>query len=599
MTGTASIPTDRTAQRTRARPAILLVLAIVGAMHLPTLFNPFIADDYAYLGLVHDIGWPDVPRLLTSATLDETASGVWWTPSGVLPFYRPIAILSFAVEYRLWGLNPLGFHLTNLVLHLACVYLVWLIAVRNSHDRCAALAAAVIFGVHPAHSEAVLWISGRFDVLVAAAMLLAAYAFLRWQDSDRRPIGWVFLTGACFIVGLGSKETALVLPAVLLALELLRWRGPAAPRQTTRLVGAFSLLGLLAVAYLALRFTILGGLGNLPPPYGVDLSSPHAAGEILRHLAQYLLDFVLLIHVEAFYMDAFWADHWPLLLLLVALAGWIFVWAWRRAGQTRIFRVGTAWAALFTTPALLAMPGERNIYLACAGIACAGGAVYSAAWQRSAAAEKTRRRVRRITVSLLVLVSAIAVVDQGIMWGLARLSQDVYDDLHAALPNPPPGSRIYVINQNPLNSGGFIQGVQLAYNRDDVHGLALTISPQFQGTTDDRVYRTGPAAIRIERRGGRLFTSFLEKFALFSFPVSSMPASAARLDLTLLDPPAALHDVHAIELALPHDLDDPRIHLFVWENSRLKSPLDLIRPERWPTLLPCPIHELPVDVAGN
>jgi len=306
MASTISIPIETTREHRVTSNAIVWVLAVVGVLHAPTLFNPFIADDYAYLGVVHEIGWPDVPRLLMSATLDQDASGVWWTPAGVLPFYRPIAVLSFAAEYRLWGLNSLGFHLTNTLLHVLCVYLVWRVAMCVSGDSRAAVAAAVIFGVHPAHSEAVLWISGRFDVLVGASMLLAAFAFLRWQNRSLAVAArffWAMVTIACYVVGLGSKETALVLPAVLLVLEFLRWRGNEAPYQWGRLVGGFACLGVLAVGYLALRFSILGGLGNLPPPYGVDLSSPAAIGEIAQHFAQYLLDFVLFIHVEAFYME--------------------------------------------------------------------------------------------------------------------------------------------------------------------------------------------------------------------------------------------------------------------------------------------------------
>ncbi len=594
MTDLEAAPKTR---RHKGTEGVVWILGFVAILHVPSLFNPFVADDYVYLGTAHDLTWSELPGLFTSPTMDTDASSVWWTPDGVLPFYRPMAIVTFALEYRVWGMNPLGYHLTNLALHLLCVLMVSRLAQRVTVERIVSLAAALIFGIHPVHSEAVLWISGRFDVLVSAAVLAGALSYLRWTDSGRSKWPWAVVVIGLYVVSLGSKETGLILPAVLVAVECLRWRGRDAGYDFRSLAVLGSVLGAVAVGYIALRFSIFGGMGELPPPYGVDLSAPTAVFVILRTVAQYILDWVLFLQVEAFYLDGFWAEHIPLLLGCVGVAGLVILWAWRLAGRTLAFRVGVVWAAIFMAPSLMAMPGERNIYLSSAGIALACGAVFGAVWDRARNDASRRRHTRRFAVALASFCAAYAVFDQVVMWGVADVSQTVYDDLMAALPDPPPNARIYVVNQCPLDAGGFIQGVRLHYGRDDILAFALTLAPQFQGTTTDSVYRTGPSTLRIAREGGLFFESFLEKFALFSKPASTMPSSAQRLGLTLESPPKTFDEITEIELTFPGELDDGNTFVFTWDNSRLRSLTDLFERSRWPRLVRCDILDTPVVAA--
>src|SRR5262245_14392857 len=107
---------------------VLLLAAFV--MHLPALMHPFFIDDYVYVEKAAHINWNRLLDFFKSSTLDQSASGVWWTPSGQLPFYRPVAEVTFAVDYLVWGSRPLGFHLTNLFLHVLCTFLAWKLALR-------------------------------------------------------------------------------------------------------------------------------------------------------------------------------------------------------------------------------------------------------------------------------------------------------------------------------------------------------------------------------------------------------------------------------------------------------------------------------------
>ena len=77
-----------------------------------------------------------------------------------------------------------------------------------------------------------------------------------------------------------------------------------------------------------------------------------------------------------------------------------------------------------------------------------------------------------------------------------------------------------MVNQCPLNAVGFTQGVKLRYGRDDVVACALAVAPQLEGFSTDRVYRTGRRSLKIVRQNGVFFDSFIERFLMFSEPVT-------------------------------------------------------------------------------
>ncbi len=572
-----------------------LMLLLVGGLHLPSLFNPFFIDDYVYIDTVHDLGWSGLGDIFTTSTMGAEASSVWWTPSGALPFYRPLGELTFAVDYRLWELNPFGYHLTNLLLHLLCAFLTWRLVRRFCDVPGVAFAAATLFAIHPVHTEAVLWISGRFDLLVCAATIASVLAYLNWQRGGAKGWRWGAASVACYLMGLGCKETALVLPIVIVVGECLRWRGPSrvhldapgkvhqdAPYMGRLMVAALA-FGALSVVYLAARFAMFGGLGTLPPPYGLDTSSaPAAVKAMLWNLSQYLFDFTLFIQVDAIYLSDFWARHPAIPAILITFSVVIIAICARLAFSTTAFRVGAAWTAVFTAPCLLAMPGERNVYLASVGVAMiaasALGALSGTPGTQAGRLCHTVHWVRWVTKAVLTTCVLLVAVEQATMWVVASTGEKVFRDLLALLPEPPPEARIYVVNQCPLNAVGFEQGLNLRYGREDIRACALSLAPALEGLTRDIAYRTGVNTLRLQRENGHFFQSFVERFHLFSRDsASDLEAAARRLQFQLLDPPATIDGLTALELTLPLSLDDPRLHLFVWNNREVESRADYPR----------------------
>ncbi len=153
--------------------------------------------------------------------------------------YVPLTWVSFGLDYLVWGMDPFGYHLTNLALHAANAVLFFLIAVRllalsspalavdRLGLRVAALAAALLFSVHPLRVESVAWATERRDVLCGFFYLLAALSYLRAANyllvKDARARSrrvWYAATIAAGAAAMLSKSMAVSLPAILLLLDL-------------------------------------------------------------------------------------------------------------------------------------------------------------------------------------------------------------------------------------------------------------------------------------------------------------------------------------------------------------------------------------------
>lgn len=191
------------------------IVAFVAAIHLRGLNGQFVEwDDSAHITQNPAI------RSLTPASL--------WTmfsqPAAKL--YCPFTWLSFAIDYQIWGHAPIGYHLTNLLLHLANTALVLLFVRRLLDGRFvraipAALLTAIIFGVHPLRVESVAWATERKDLLFAFFYLLALLQYLNWVTRAKRSA--YFACFALFICSALSKSTAVTFPLVLLLLDVF-WK---------------------------------------------------------------------------------------------------------------------------------------------------------------------------------------------------------------------------------------------------------------------------------------------------------------------------------------------------------------------------------------
>jgi hypothetical protein len=164
--------------------------------------------------------WDDAAYMITTPLPTAWAElrRIWFSHD-VPSQYFPLTFTTFYVERELWGLNPLGYHLVNILLHAANALLVWQV-LRRLRVPGAWLAAAV-FALHPAQVESVAWIAERKNVLMGFFFLLTLLAWTKFMDeSCRRRWRFYALALIFYLLALLAKTTACTLPAALL---LILW----------------------------------------------------------------------------------------------------------------------------------------------------------------------------------------------------------------------------------------------------------------------------------------------------------------------------------------------------------------------------------------
>jgi Flp pilus assembly protein TadD len=145
--------------------------------------------------------------------------------------YQPIRVLSYAVDYYFWELNPLGYHITNILFYALTCVMVFFTLHRlsthlrgnrppDSHNR-VALFGAFVFAVHPVHVEAVAWLAARKEVLQGFFFFLAFFLYLKGREEESfKKFLYLTLVLLFFLLAILSKPAAIVFPAVLLVYEI-------------------------------------------------------------------------------------------------------------------------------------------------------------------------------------------------------------------------------------------------------------------------------------------------------------------------------------------------------------------------------------------
>ncbi len=310
------------------------------------------------------------------------------------PYFRPLMTLSLALDHRLFGLEPAGYHLHNLAWHLAAIAALFGLALPRLGAGRAAV-AALVFGLHPVQSEAVVWVAARNDLLCATFSLLALAAFDRRRDA----LGALAVLAACC-----AKEAGVLAPALLVA-----WRLAFAERPRARELAAASVATAL---YLGLRANAqVGSVVAAPIDLEILLTVP---GKLVSTYLGWLAWPWPLTGTASVYQAppsiAAWGAATATLALLFA--------AVRTAPRRGLALVGCAllvWAPTLLSTAVTHGFGERFLYLSIGFLAVLGAGAVPAtrAWAVG---------------GTLALVASVAVVqlrlpdwqDEGRLWEQAE-----------------------------------------------------------------------------------------------------------------------------------------------------------------------------------
>jgi len=240
-------------------PLVVFLLTVVAC--LPALRNGFVNwdDDWNLLENLRyrGLGWAQLRWMFTDLSLGH---------------YQPLSWATLGLDYLVWGMNPLGYHLTSLILHGANAALFYFIALRllsaafhkpvvsgEISVRAAAAFAALFFALHPLRVEAVVWATERRGVLAGLFFLLSLLCYLRAHGTSEggQKRKWMVAAVVGYGLSLLSKASGIALPIVLLVLDVyplgrlgggLRGWLSAEKRQVWLEKVPFALLGLAAAA---------------------------------------------------------------------------------------------------------------------------------------------------------------------------------------------------------------------------------------------------------------------------------------------------------------------------------------------------------------
>ena len=382
------------------------------------------------------VNWDDPENLLknpyTEAFTWSNISSIFHPERGqIIGNYNPLPILTFTIERALFGLNPVVYHTTNLLLHLLTVYLVFRVGQQLKLPLFGALVLAALFAIHPMRVESVAWVTERKDVLFATLYFGAIFQWLKLRETkQKKHLVWMYVL---FALSLFAKIQAVVFPLSLLAIDYLQKR-PLKFKLIVEKIPLFA--GSLAFGLFGIY--ALSGAGSLDgeAEYGI-------VGRLLvgaYSYMVYLFKAVLPYEMAPLYPYPGTLD-WKFYLapLGIVLVGGFLWYAWKRNWRTLVFGlVFFTFNIMFLLQVLGAGQGfiaDRFTYVAYFGLFFAAAYYFEQLIRKNPA----RKTIALGTMGALLLVYFVMTFQQSKIWenGVTLWTHELkkYDDIHTPYHN--------------------------------------------------------------------------------------------------------------------------------------------------------------------
>jgi len=466
--------------RLRLNRAWLLALSLVVTILLlfsNSLGREFIGDDALLIQQNHLIRDLDnLPRLFT---------GDFWAfaevEDGRHDLYRPLVSLSYLIDLRLWGDRPPYYHVTNLLLHSASSVLVFFILRAILEKSWPAWLGALLFAIHPVHTESVSWISGRDDVICGFFFFLALLLYLSAHKGRR----WTHRAGslAAFFLALLSNEMAVALPLVIALHSFCfdesrqeeRWWDILRARLVRAVIASLPYLAVV-VLYLTIRLRVLGfviasqgriaeslqGFSSLQDLGATLLLSARMVALYLRLL---VLPFPLNAHRLVSELQSNYLAAWFSLLAVLAFLA-LSVLALRRAPAC-------AFAGLFFFATILPVSGlldigelvaEGSLYIPSLAVCLAAALLSACFWQR-------RRNWGAVLLLLIVVPWIVLTYRRNADWrdGLSFWSSTVAASPRSSIARNYLGLEFWYRGESEQAIAQFQQALQLDEENANAH----------------------------------------------------------------------------------------------------------------------------------
>ena len=335
---------------------LILFLAILGTYY-ESLPYPFLnLDDPYYIcenPFIRDLTWKGIYSIFSQPIVDN---------------YFPLQIISYALDYQIWHVQPFGYRLHNVILHVLNAVLVFFLLKKIFSNPWVSFLAALLFGLHPVNVESVTWVAERKNVLSMAFTLLSFLAYLSYKEEPKlsRRRGFYFAALFLFSMALLAKASAVVLPPLLILYDFC-----FLPKGKWEIVRDKLPFLALALLFSVLAVWIYRHGGYLADYHG---NSPYLTFlAMINVFVEYIIYLIVPVYLDHLYWTPIPQSIWERQVLLsmaaIILMG---VLAWRSFRRDRIFFFWLGWFFISLLPVLNIVPlvilrADRYMYLPAIG----------------------------------------------------------------------------------------------------------------------------------------------------------------------------------------------------------------------------------------
>ena len=473
---------------------ILGLFLVAGFVAFASVINSyFLSDDFAQIGKV----------------LAGDLSVVWGKAHG--GFFRPLFIFSYLIDTRIWGARPFGFHLTNIMLHSLNAFLTFKLTRRMTEDltlttdtkKAISIGAGALFLLHPSHTEAVSWISGRADLIAAFFCLASLLYYLAYTGSKR--VSRMTLSLSCFALALLAKESAICLPFLVAVIALFAGHVRHDKQTWRRFLICMALYVSILLAFVAVRSVFIGALvGGYGTSQHLNFSPAWLRDRLLEALVRSVLPTLPLqfarflfkpLQSKAFILFALACSGFVAALIVVRRR-WYGPAA--RNEQNRVLLVLVALFLLSLLPAinlrlsLYQTLGERFLYLP---------SVFSCSLIAYLLAILLRQRLWLMAIIFILGFYSVRLYQTNQTWReAAELSRSITDEIADSATR----DRLVILNLPdnlrgvPVFHNGLPEAVRYFPNRKPIKQVEVVAFQNLQSVADQIQLSRGPESLTIK-----------------------------------------------------------------------------------------------------
>lgn len=323
---------------------LLGLLLLCFAIYFNSLNNPFVLDDdglivnnpiiksFKFLPLIFEKSLYSYPMAGREVTFNK--------------MFRPLQLLTYSVDYKVWKLNPMGFHLTNILLHLFNSILIYYLLLIVSKNNILSKTVSILFLVHPIHTSVVSYIAGRADILVCFFMLLSIIGFLQFIKLKLKAFYILSLLSA--LLALLSRENALLL---FLFIALILFIIKTEPKYYLYIIPFI----FLDFFYLFLRFFSLGQ--NALALHASFISLPLRIVNFFNIIPRYLFILLLPLDLHLLRTTSFIMDLSDIRTFFVTIFILLYFVVISRVRKNKLLLFSMLWFLIGITPVFIYLDG--------------------------------------------------------------------------------------------------------------------------------------------------------------------------------------------------------------------------------------------------